>query len=58
MPYSSISEVPKWVRDRGEKKARQWMHIFNSVYKQTGDEGRAFRAANAAIGKKKEKKNA
>jgi len=35
------------------KKQRQAAHVANSVLKRTGDEGRAIRAANAVVGRKK-----
>lgn len=31
------------------KKKRQWSAVANNVLKDTGDEGRAVRAANAAV---------
>ncbi len=31
------------------KKARQWIHIFNSVFKETKDEGRAMAAAYGTV---------
>lgn len=56
MPYSNVSEIPDYVRKKvkSAKKRRQWMHVFNSVYATTHDEGRAFAAANASIKRKKE----
>lgn len=52
MPYSSVSELPARIRKLSPKRQRQFMHVFNSVFKQTGDEGRAFAAANSAVSKK------
>jgi len=37
------------------KKQRQWAHVANAVLKQTGDEGRAVRAANNAVRNPKQK---
>ena len=54
MPYS-ISEVKDWpdhVRRRHRtdpEKGRQWVHIWNGVYEDTGSEERAFKAANAKV---------
>lgn len=53
MPYSNVSELPKHVRDlKSAKKKRRWMNIFNSVFRQTSSESRAFAAANASLKKK------
>ena len=56
MPYSSVSDIPDYVKRKikSKKKRRQWMHVFNSVYSATHNEGRAFAAANASIKRKKE----
>jgi hypothetical protein len=48
MPYSSAKEVPSNV-PAGKKK--QFMEVFNSVYSDTKDEGRAMAAAYSAIKK-------
>jgi hypothetical protein len=48
MPYSSPSKVPSNVP---EPKRRQFMEVFNSVYSDTQDEGRAMAAAYSAIKK-------
>ena len=48
MPYSSPSKVPSNVP---EPKKRQFMEVFNSVYNDTKDEGRAMAAAYSAIRK-------
>jgi uncharacterized protein YdaT len=37
------------------KKKRQWAHVANSVLKNTGDEGRAVREANAVVKKGKKR---
>lgn len=36
-------------------KMRQWSTVANSVLKDTGDEGKAIRIANAAISRSKKK---
>ncbi len=40
-----------------DKKRRQFSHVANSILKRTGDEGRAIRGANAAVGRKKKRKS-
>lgn len=47
MPYSSVDEVPDYVP---KDKRKQWMEVWNSSYKEHGDEERAFREANAVAG--------
>jgi hypothetical protein len=47
MPYKTNKDLPGYVKKKGKKKQRQWRHVWESVHKQTGDEGRAFAAANA-----------
>ena len=49
MPYKTISELPEDVRKKGEKCARQFLSVFNKVFKETSDESQAFKAAHAAI---------
>ncbi len=49
MPYKSVNELPDNVKKLPEKKQRQWMAIWNSSYDKYGDEGVAFRMANAII---------
>ena len=51
MPYASIEKIPKHVKKYPQKVQRMWMHVFNSVLKKTNSEQRAFKAANAIIGK-------
>jgi len=49
MPYNSTSELPARIKKMPAKKRRQWMHVFNSTYSRTKDEGRAFAAANSVV---------
>lgn len=50
MPYSRVEDLPDHVKKlKSKKKKRQWMHVFNSVYQQTGSEARAFAAANSKL---------
>lgn len=51
MPYTQ-KNLPTRVKKMGAKKKRQWMHTWNSIYKKTGDEGRAFAGANSVTSKK------
>jgi hypothetical protein len=63
MPYSSIKDIPEYIKKYDEVIQRQWLHVFNSIYaKENGDEARAFRAANSVLkkrftGKKSMEKN-
>ena len=47
MPYPSIADVPEHVK--GDKARRRWMEVYNSVFEKTGDEKKAFAAANATL---------
>lgn len=49
MPYESVSDVPSSVP---KDKRKQWLEVFNSSFKEHGDESRAFASAWAAIGGK------
>lgn len=52
MPFSSTTELPESVRGRlSEDEQRQWLAVFNQVFADTGDESRAFAAANGAVSK-------
>lgn len=49
MPYASVAELPDPVRARlSDKCQRAWRRAWNETYARTGDEGQAFRVANAA----------
>lgn len=53
MPYdpNDPSSLPDRVRSGlSPKKQRQWAHVWNSVYRDTKEEGRAFAAANSITG--------
>ena len=58
MPYSSVNELPEYVKKYTEKVQRQWMHVFNTVYQKTGSESRAFKAANSVLKKRLTETNA
>ncbi len=52
MPYSNTSEVPSYVP---KSKRKQWLEVWNSTYKETGSESRAFASANSVAGPKSKK---
>jgi len=50
--YSSVDELPATVRDKlSDRKARQWMHVWNSAFDEHGDEKRAFASAWSTVQK-------
>ena len=49
MPYSSISDLPSRFKKYSETAQRQWLHVFNSIYERTQDEGKAFAGANSVF---------
>ena len=51
MPYDPKDRKtwPRRIRKLPAKKGRQWCAVWNSTYESTGDEGRAFAAANAVV---------
>jgi len=51
MPYSSVKELPPYVQTYSTPVKRQWMHVFNTIYKKNG-ESRAVRAANSVLKKR------
>lgn len=53
MPYTGAGDpdLPDHVKRLPAAKRRQWVHVWNGVYADTKDEGRAFAAANAAVKK-------
>jgi cation transport regulator ChaB len=53
MPYSSVNELPKAVRDKikDPKKRRQWMHVFNSMIAEGRSESAAMAGAWSVVGK-------
>lgn len=60
MPYDNVSQLPEYVKKYSAKLQRQWMHVFNSVYKKVLNETdskkeadeRAFKAANSILKKR------
>lgn len=53
MPYSSVSELPKTVRDKikDPKKRRQWMHVFNGMISEGRSESAAMAGAWSVVNK-------
>lgn len=51
MPYSGINDpnLPEHVQELSADKRRQWIAVFEQVLDDTGDEGEAMQAANAAV---------
>ncbi len=50
--YATVADLPATVRGKLKgKKARQWMHVWNSSYDSHGDEARAFAEAWSTVGK-------
>ena len=56
MPWVSADAPRHTRRASSPAKRRMWSHVANSVLEQTGNEGRAVRAANAAVKRKRRKK--
>jgi cation transport regulator ChaB len=52
MPYTTISELPKYVKKYSPLIQRQFMHVWMTVYKETEDETRAIKAANSILKKR------
>ncbi len=56
MPWNDKDAKRHTRKAKSPKRKRQWRKVANSVLERTGDEGRAVRAANAAV-KKAGRKN-
>jgi len=57
MPYSSVKDIPAYVKKYDAKIQRQWLHVFNTIYDKTNSEERAFRASNSILKKRFTKKD-
>ena len=55
MPYASQDDQPANIKELPKKLQRMWLKVWNSVFEQTNDEGKAFAAANAAVRDAQEK---
>lgn len=54
MPFTvNSAKLPDSVKKLPAKRKRQWVTVWNSVFAETEDEGRAFAAANSAIQKER-----
>lgn len=53
MPWTSRDATRHTKKANTPKKKRQFAHVANAVLASTGDEGRAIREANAAVGRKR-----
>jgi cation transport regulator ChaB/predicted Zn-ribbon and HTH transcriptional regulator len=47
-PYKNVEELPKYIKKMTKHCQEVFMSTFNSVYKDTGDEGKSFAIANSA----------
>lgn len=56
MPWSAKDATRFTKKARSPKAKRQFSHVANAVLAKTGDEGRAIRAANSAVAKRRKKK--
>jgi len=53
MPWTAKDAKRHTKKATTPKAQRQWADVADSVLKRTGDEGRAVRAANAVVSKRK-----
>ena len=53
MPWTPKSAKRHTKKAKSPKAKRQWSKVANRVLKSTGNEGRAVRAANAAVKKRR-----
>ena len=49
MPYSDLASLPAYVKKRSKGDQEKWMAVWNSVFRKTGSESSAFKAANGSI---------
>ena len=56
MPWSASDATHHTKKANTPAKRRMWAAVANSELKATGNEGRAVRAANSVVGKRKKKK--
>ena len=55
MPYRSFKDLPPFVKKYSKKEQKIWKSAFNSAYYQYNDEAKAFKIANSAVTKHREK---
>jgi uncharacterized protein YdaT len=53
MPWAAKDAPRHTKKASGAKSKRQWSKVANKVLKDSGDEGKAVRIANAAVKKRK-----
>jgi len=53
MPWTADDARRHTKKARNAKQRRKWATVANAVLESSGDEGRAVRAANAAVARKK-----
>jgi cation transport regulator ChaB len=47
-PYKNLEQLPEYIKKMTEQCQKVFMATFNSVYEDTGDEGKSFAIANSA----------
>ena len=55
MPWKPADALRHTKKAKSPTAQRQWADVANSELKKHGDEGRAIRAANAVVGRRKKK---
>ena len=56
MPYNSVKDLPAHIKKYPSKVQRMWMAVWNSTFKKTGSEVRAFKSANSVLKRNMNKK--
>lgn len=52
MPFATNKDLPDRIKEKfSAKQQSQWREVFNSVFADTQDEGKAFAAANSVVSK-------
>ena len=49
MVYTSVNELPEYVKEYDSKLQRQWLYTVNTVYESTDSVDRAVNAANSVL---------
>jgi cation transport regulator ChaB len=52
MPFKSTKELPDNIKKFSPKLQRQYLAVWNNVFKKTKSEARAFKAANSILKKR------
>ena len=52
MPYASNKDLPEYVKKYSTILQSQWRHVWMTVFASTGNESRAFKAANSVLKKR------